>query len=452
MIRDLTTGSVTKNLLIFALPFMLSNLLQTLYNLVDMIVIGQFVGPAGLSAVSLGGEILHMTTFVGMGFATSGQIMISQYVGRGDTDAIKRTIGTMLTCILGSSFLVMAGFLAFAKPILNVLNTPAEAYSQALDYTVVCYIGTFFIFGYNTVSAILRGMGDSKRPLIFVAIAAVTNLVLDLLFIAVFDMEALGAALATVLGQALSFICSIIYLYRKRDSFGFDFKLASFKPDGEICRLLVKLGVPMTLQYCAINLSMLFVSSFTNSYGVVASAVTGVGSKLGSIASVVTSSLNAAGGAMAGQNFGAGKPERVSRMIGVIAVVGMSFAAVLSAVMIAAPEAVFGLFNQDAEVLEMAREYVPIAVLTFFGFAARSPFLALINGQGNARLALIMGLIDGVVARIGLALLFGIVFDMGIMGFWIGGAIAGFTPMLIGGIYYFGGFWKKHMLLIGENK
>ena len=450
MIRDLTSGSVTKNLLVFAFPFMLSNLLQTLYNLVDMIIVGQFVGAVGLSAVSIGGEALHLTTFIGTGFATSGQIMISQYVGRGDKDAVKRTIGTMFTGILGGSFLIMAAFLIFAEPLLHLLNTPAEAFSQALDYSVVCYIGTFFIFGYNTVSAILRGMGDSTRPLIFVAIAAVTNLVLDLLFVAVFNMESLGAALATVIGQAVSFLCSIAYLYRRRESFGFDFKLRSFKPDLECGRLLLKLGIPMALQYCAINISQMFVNAYINDYGVVASAVSGVGHKIGSIASIVTTSLSAAGGAMAGQNFGAGKQERISRMMGVIAIIGIAFCALLSAVMAVAPETVFGLFNNDPEVLAMSHDYVIVAVLTFFGFAVRAPFIALINGQGFASFALVMGLVDGVVARIGLALLMGIVFDMGIMGFWLGSAIAGFSPMLIGGVYYFSGLWKKYKLLIGD--
>ncbi len=450
MIRDLTTGSVAKKLLWFAIPFMLSNLLQTIYNLVDMVVVGQFVGSHGLSAVSIGGEALNLVTFIGMGFTSAGQIMISQYVGRQDHAAVRRTIGTMFTGILASSLVVTAGFLLFARQLLDALNTPAEAYAQALDYSVVCFAGTFFIFGYNIVSAILRGMGDSKRPFYFIALAAVTNLVLDLVFVAGLGMEAMGAALATVIGQALSFLCSLVYLYRRRESFGFDFKLRSFRPDGEAAKLLLRLGFPMCLQFCAISISQMFVNSYINAYGVVASAVTGVGNKLGQIASVVTTSLNTAGSAMAGQNFGAGKPERVSRIMGVIAIVGCAFCAVLSVVIVAAPEAVFSLFNTDPDVLAMAREYVPIAVLIFFGFAARSPFIALINGQGFAALSLVMGLIDGMVARVGLALLLGITFDMGIMGFWLGNAIAGYSPLLIGGVYYFSGLWKRHKLLIGD--
>ena len=451
MIRDLTSGSVTRQLLIFALPFMLSNLLQTLYNLVDMVIVGRFVGAAGLSAVAIGGEALQLTTFIGMGFTSAGQILISQYVGRGDRDAVRRTIGTMFSCILGASFAVMAAACALAHPLLRALNTPDAAYGQAYDYAIVCFAGTFFIFGYNIVSAVLRGMGDSRRPFVFIAIAAVTNLILDLVFVAGLKMGARGAALATVIGQALSFVCSVIYLYRRRESFGFDFRPASFRPDGEAVRVLIRLGLPMCLQYSAICISQMFVNSFINAYGVTASAVTGVGNKLGHIASVVTTSLNTAGSSMAGQNFGAGKPERVSRIMAVIAVVGCAFCAVLSAIMLAAPDAVFGLFNTDPDVLAMAPSYAPIAVLIFFGFAARAPFIALINGQGFASLSLVMGLIDSVVARVGLSYLLGVVLGRGIEGFWYGNAIAGYCPMLIGGVYYFSGLWKKRRLLIRED-
>lgn len=449
--QDLTVGRVAPQLLRFSVPFMLSNLLQTVYNLVDMVIVGQFVGSAGLSAVSIGGEALNLVTVIGMGFTSAGQILISQYVGRNDSASIRKTIGTMFTGILGASFLVAALFCAFSESLLNALNTPAEAFSQAYQYSMICFSGTFFIFGYNIVSSILRGMGDGTRPLIFVAIAAGVHLVLALLLVGCFDMGAAGAALATVIGQAVSFIISVVYLYHKREIFGFDFKPRSFIPDREVGLLLLRLGVPMCLHYCAINISQMFVNSFINAYGVVASAVTGIGSKLTQLASVVTTSLFTAGSAMAGQSFGANKPERVSRMMGVVAITGCGFAAILSAAVILAPEAVFRLFNQDPEVLAMAHSYIPVAVLLFFGFAARAPFVALINGQGFASLSLVMGIADGVFARVGLSMLLGIVCNLGIMGFWFGNAIAGYCVTLIGGIYYFSGIWKKRRLLIGEK-
>ena len=450
MVRDLTQGSVTRLLLRFAFPFMLSNLLQTVYNMVDMIVVGQYVGKVGLSAVGTGSEILHMMTFIGMGFSSAGQIMISQYVGRKDMASIKKTIGSMFTIILSSAVILTVACLVFAKPILNALNVPAEAYSEAFDYSIVCYIGLFFIYGYNTVSAILRGMGDSRRPFVFIAIAAVMNLVLDLLFVAVFDMRSFGAALATVMGQGFSFIVSVVYLYRHRDAFGFDFKLKSFKVDVAIMKLMMRLGLPMMLQSCAINISMLFVTSYINGYGVTASAVTGVGNKISLIMNVVSNSMNMAGSSMIGQNLAAGKQERVPKIVRTSMLVSCGFALLLSAIMLALPEQVFSLFNSEPEVLAMAHTYAPVAVINFFGFATRAPFFSLINGIGFASFGLFVGLMDGVVMRIGLILVFDKVFALGLFGVWLGHALAGYTCSFIGGGYYLSGRWKRRKLIIGD--
>lgn len=447
LIRDLTEGSVTKLLLVFAFPILLSNLLQTFYNMVDMVVIGQFVGSNGLSAVSIGGDVLHFLTFLAMGISGAGQVILSQYIGAGNRERIKGTIGTMFTMTFGCALILMVICLIFIDPILSAINTPPEAFSYAKDYGLTCILGLVFIYGYNLVSAILRGMGDSKRPFLFIAVATVTNLILDLVFVAAFRMGPFGAALATVIGQGVSFIWAIAYLYRHREAFGFDFKPESFKPDREVLPKLIKLGLPMCLQSAAINLSMIFVNSYINAYGVIASAVTGVGNKLGSITSVVTNALSTAGSSMVGQNIGAEKYHRVPRIIGVSLVIDLVFAAILSFMTVAFPKAIFGLFNSDPEVLDMAMTYIPVAVLLYVGFALRSPFFALINGSGNAKLNLILGLLDGVVCRIGLALLLGLALDMGIMGFWLGNAFAGYMPFVIGGVYFLTGKWKTPKLI-----
>jgi len=448
LIRDLTTGRVSKRLLMFATPLMLSNLLQTIYNMVDMIVVGQFIGSAGLSAVSIGGDILHLLTFIVMGFSNAGQVLISQYVGAGDKKSISRAIGTMFTFILSCAIVFSVICIILAHPILRALNTPPEAYRFAFDYSVTCYVGLFFIYGYNIVSAILRGMGDSKHPFLFIAIAAVSNLILDLLFVAVFNWQVFGAALATVLAQGLSFVWSLIFLYRRREAFGFDFKPESFKIDRGIFARLTKLGLPMCLQLGAITFSVLFVNSYINAYGVIASAVTGIGAKLGSITSVVTHAMSIAGSAMIGQSLGAGKRERIPRVVGFTLLINAVFALLLSLATVLFPSAIFGIFNSDPEVLGMAMFYVPVAVLIYWGAASRSPFIALINGSGQTRLNMTVGILDGVICRIGLALLLGITLDMGIKGFWYGNAIAGYVPFLIGVIYYFSGKWKYQKLII----
>ncbi|MGI5935958.1 MAG: MATE family efflux transporter [Oscillospiraceae bacterium] len=448
LMKDLTTGSVSRQLLIFAMPLMLSNLLQTVYNMVDMIVVGQFVGHEGLSGASIGGDILHLLAFVVMGFSNAGQVMISQYMGAGDKKSINSTIGTMFTFILSSAVVLSVFCVIFAHQILNAVNTPVEAYKYAFDYSMTCYVGLIFIYGYNTVSAILRGMGNSKQPFIFIAIAAVANIILDLIFVAVFKWSVFGAALATVIAQASSFIWSLIYLYRRREAFGFDFKLESFKINKHIFIRFIKLGLPMCLQSGAIMFSMIFVNAYINAYGVVASAVTGIGNKLGSITNVVTYAMSTAGSSMVGQSLGAGKRERIPKVVGFSLFIGLAFAAVLSLATVFFPEIIFGLFNNDAEVLDMAMIYIPVAILLYVGAAVRSPFMALINGSGQTRLNMIVGILDGVICRIGLALLMGMTFKMGVQGFWYGNAIAGFVPFLIGGVYYLSGKWKVQKLII----
>ncbi len=446
LIRDLTQGSVTRLLLIFAFPLLCSNLLQTVYNMVDMIVIGQFVGREGLSAVSIGGDVLHFLTFLVMGFSNAGQVILSQYIGAGNRDRIRGTIGTMFTVTfisaMGLTIVCYLGLDAF----LHAMNTPEECFDYARQYGLTCVLGLVFIYGYNLVSAILRGMGDSKHPFIFIAVATAVNLVLDLVFVAGLGMGPFGAALATVIGQGVSFLWAIFYLYRHKESFGFDFKPASFKPDPEVLPKLIRLGLPMILQSAAINFSMLFVNSYINSYGVVASAVTGVGNKLGSITAVVTNALSTAGSSMVGQNLGAEKYHRVPKIIGVSMVIDLAFAALLSFLTICFPRTIFGLFNSDPQVLDMSMTYIPVAVLLYVGFAMRSPFFALINGSGNAKLNLIVGLLDGVICRVGLAMLMGLAMGMGIMGFWLGNAFAGYMPFLIGGVYFLTGKWKRRLV------
>lgn len=446
IVRDLTQGSVTKLLLVFAFPLLCSNLLQTFYNMVDMVVIGQFVGKNGLSAVSIGGDVLHFLTFLVMGFSNAGQVILSQYIGAGQHDRVKGTIGTMFTVTFLMAVLLSVFCSIFLDDFLHLMNTPKECFDLARDYSFVCILGLVFIYGYNLVSAVLRGMGDSKHPLMFIAVATIVNLVLDLVFVAGFGLGPKGAALATVIGQAVSFLWAIFYLYQHKEAFGFDFRLQSFRPDREVLPKLAKLGFPMILQSAAINFSMLFVNSFINSYGVVASAVTGIGNKLGSITAVVTNALSTAGSSMVGQNLGAEKYHRVPKIIGISAIFDLAFALFLSIVTVFFPRTIFGFFNSDPEVLDMAMSYIPVAVLLYMGFAARSPFIALINGSGNAKLNLIVGLLDGVICRIGLALLMGLAMGMGIMGFWLGNAFAGYMPFLIGGVYFLTGKWKRRLV------
>ncbi|MDR1061738.1 MAG: polysaccharide biosynthesis C-terminal domain-containing protein, partial [Clostridiales bacterium] len=244
LIRDLTAGSIPRRLLAFAGPLFLSGLLQTTYNMADMAVVGHFGGSAGLSAVTNGGEILSFLTFVAIGFSNAGQVILSQLVGANRKESVGRLVGTLFTSMLGAALALTAACVALSDAMLGLINTPPEAWDGTADYVVICCLGLVFIYGYNLAGAILRGLGDSRHPFVFVAIASLVNVALDLLFVAVFGWGVAGAALATVIGQAVSFACALVFLYRRRAWLGFDFKPSSFRLDRELFPALVRLGVP----------------------------------------------------------------------------------------------------------------------------------------------------------------------------------------------------------------
>ena len=443
MRKDLTEGSVPKLLLTFAAPLFVSNALQAVYNIVDMIVVGQVIGGSGMSAVSTGGNILHLLTFVAMGFSSAGQVIIAREVGMRNNDAVKKTIGTLFTLLFAIAIVISVGCYVFRDPLLQVVNTPAEAYLYTMDYTVICILGLIFIYGYNVVSAIMRGMGDSKRPFMFVAIAAVINIVLDIVFVAFLNMEVAGAAWATVIGQSFSFIFAMVYLYRHKEGFDFDFQPKSFIPDGKAMEKIVALGVPMALQSAAISISQTVVAAWVNSFGLIASAIAGIIGKLNMMMGILSNSITTAAASMVGQNLGARKYDRIPKILAWGSVSALFLAVIAAVIVKMHPETIFGLFTSDAAVLTEASVIILPVILNFIGAATRCFAFGIINGSGNSKLNLCVAILDGMIARIGLAYLLGWVFAMGPKGFWLGDALAGFMPLVIGGTYYLLGGWRE---------
>ena len=443
-IRDFTQGSITRQLIPFALPLFLSNLLQVVYNMVDMIVVGHVLGKAGTSAVAVGGDISAFLTFIAMGFSSAGQVLIAKYIGSRQSHKLGRFVGTMTGFLMVCALLISSVALLFQDGILQLMNTPAESYQGAADYSAICMLGLVFIYGYNIVSAVLRGMGDSKHPFLFIGIAAALNVVLDILFVMVWDFGAGGAALATVISQGVSFLCCGIFLLKRREQFSLTLSWRDFiQWDGSMLASLVKLGAPMALKSASVQFSKLFVNSWINSYGVEVSAFAGIANKISSTANLVSNAMNTAGSTMVGQNLAAREYARVKKILLRLGQITLSIAIVMSTLLALFPEPVFRLFTQDQAVLDIAPGYVPIAVLLFFGSALRSMMNALINGSGNYRINFVTAILDGIVMRIGLALLFGLLLDMRHYGFWLGDALAGFTPFCVGLVFYLTGLWKK---------
>lgn len=442
-IRDFTEGPIIGPLFRFSLPFMLSNALQVFYNVVDMMIVGHYLGSTGIASVVNAGRIFIFLTMVSVGLSTSGQIYVAQLVGQKRKDALNAAIGTFFsTCLILGCILSALG-LVFSHRILQIIDVPPEAMDGAYTYLRVCAAGLVFSFGYNMVASVLRGMGDSLRPFLFVAIASIANLVLDIVFIASFGLGTFGAALATILGQALSFLFAVVFLARRREQFGFDFRPQSFLPRRDVFRAQMRLGVPFVVRFAAINVSMIYVLKLVNGLGLAASAVFGIGVQMDDIVTKITQGIMQASTAMVGQNYGAGKFDRIGRIVKGGWLLSFGFYAVYTFFLLFRTEGMFRMFTDNPEVLALAPVFAWNIVWQFPGLVLMRGTNGFINGIGNARLALIFGLLDGVVLRIGFSWALGSWMGMGLKGYVLGYAIACYGMGVPTLIYYLFFPWQK---------
>ena len=446
-IKDFTSGNITKQLIVFSAPLFLSNLMQVIYNMADMFIVGQVHGKVGISAVSVGGDLCNLLTFVAIGFSAAGQVLVAKHIGAGEKDKIGRFTGTMSAFFFASAAVISILSIIFQNALLRFMQTPDSAYKDASEYSFICMAGLVFIYGYNLVSAVLRGMGDSKHPFIFISLAAVMNIVLDVIFVVKLGIGAKGAALATVISQGTSFIMCAVFLFRKRKQFELTATLREFIiPDRAMLKALVKLGVPMAIKMASVQISKLFVNSQINAYGVEVSAFSGIANKIASISNLISQAMNTAGSTMVGQNIAAAKEDRVKGILKVLAVITLSVSTAMTVGFYLFQNEIIGFFaDGDASVVAIGEHFFFIALLLFYASAMRAIMNALLNGSGNTKVNFATAIFDGIVLRFGLAILFGMVLKMGYYGFWLGDALAGFTPFVIGVIFYFTGSWKKNM-------
>ena len=445
--KDFTSGSIPKQLLLFMLPFMASNALQVLYSTIDMIIVGKYVGTPGLSAVSQSSQILNFATMVCFGFSNGGQVLISQALGAGKRKEMSQIIGTLFSLISIFAIVMSVVFLAAKGWILEIMNIPAESYAFAEDYIIICGAGLFFTAGYNMVSAVLRGMGDSKRPFLFICIASGVNLVLDILFTGIFKWEVAGAAWATIIGQAVSFVFSLWYLYRHKEGFGFDFGRESFRINKHYTKMILSLGTPMAIQSGCINLSMLYVSSMVNDVGVVASATFGVGIRIDDIINKISQGIQFAALPMVSQNIAAGEQKRSVKVVHWAWIYSIIMTVVSMIAYVAFGKELFMIFSDDPAVHEMSGTFITAILWLFPALALMRGTGAFIQGIGFAKFSMVLALLDGVILRIGLSWLFGIALGWGFFGFVLGYALAPYGNAIPGMIYFLSGKWKKRKVL-----
>ena len=447
LINNFTEGSIPRQLIRFMLPFMASNALQIVYSLVDMIVVGQFVGSAGLAGVSQGSMIVLFFSMFCLGFSSSGQILISQLVGADRRDDLNSVIGTLFSITLLGGLLFTALTLLLRFSIVDLLMVPVEARDMALSYVLICGGGLVFTVGYNTVSAILRGMGDSRHPFIFITISSVLNLCLDLLLTGYLGFGVAGAAIATVFSQAVSFIVSIVFLYRRKQEFYFDFKLSSFRILREVFLKMLKLGIPLALQACTINISMMICNSFINQVGVVAAATYGVGLKIDDIANKITLGIQYAAAPMVGQNFGARKVNRVRSVVYWTWIIGGIFFGTFMVCYLLFGKQIFSLFTTDPEVIALAPVFIANVIWTFPGMAVMRGTSSFFQGTGNATMLMVLAFVDSGL-RVALCWLMGIVLDLGFTGFVLGFSLAVYGIAVPGALYFFFYPWAKQKSMV----
>ena len=448
VIQDFTRGALFKPMLLFSIPFMLSNAFQVLYNMADMIIVGQYAGKQGISAVMTGGFLVMFMTMIGMGVATGGQVLVSQLIGKGEKNKLNSAIGTLISMNLLAAIVIAVGAVLLARPLLKLLDTPGEAWADSYDYLVICGGGIVFIYIYNVIAAVLRGVGDSLRPFIFIVVSALLNIGLDMLFVAVFRWGVAGAAVATVLSQALAMIMALEYMFRRRKEFGLDFSLKSFRLEYHMLIALIKLGVPFAVRFGAINISMIFVVSLINSLGVAASAAFGIALRLDELANKISQGVMMAVSTIVGQNIGAGKFDRIRRGVYYAWGICGGFFLIFGLIMYFFPKSMFAIFTGDESVLSLAPVIVGGLLLHYPALLIMKGTNGFVQGIGNAMFGLIIALLDGLVCRVFFSWFLGIHLGMGLSGLVLGYALATYSTALPNLFYFLFVPWHRRKTVI----
>lgn len=354
--KNLTNGSVLKNIAYFSLPYLLSYFLQTLYGLADLFIIGQFEGVASTTAVSIGSQVMHMLTVMIVGLAMGSTVCIGQAVGAGDKKHASAAIGNTVTLFMLLSVVITALLLALVRPIVSVMSTPAEAADGTRAYLTICFIGIPFITAYNIISSIFRGLGDSKSPMIFIAVACAANIALDYIFIGAMGLGPAGAALGTTLSQAISVVFSLVVILRRKS--GISLERRDLHPQRDTMGRLLRIGVPVAAQDGLIQIAFIVITVIANRRGLDAAAAVGIVEKIISFVFLVPSSMLSTVSALCAQNIGAGKQARAEQTLRYAVIIAVSFGIIIALLTQFISEQAVGLFTPDVIVITLGGQYL----------------------------------------------------------------------------------------------
>ena len=356
MEKDLTTGSVLKNIVFFSLPYLLSYFLQTLYGMADLFIIGQFDGVASITAVSVGSQVMHMLTVMIVGLAMGATVIIGKAVGGKQMDQASLAVGNTVTLFMGVAGTVMIVLLLLVKPIVAVMSTPTAAVSGTITYLTICFIGIPFITAYNIISSIFRGLGDSKSPMYFIIVACGANILLDYLFIGGLHMGAAGAALGTTLSQTISVIVALCVIRKKQT--GIRLQKSDFKLQGQTMGQILQIGIPVALQDGFIQIAFIVITIIANRRGLNEAAAVGIVEKIIGVVFLVPSTMLSTVSALSAQNIGAGKHDRAAGTLRYALLITVGYGIVVAIVMQFVSYQVVGLFTDDTVVVRLGDQYL----------------------------------------------------------------------------------------------
>lgn len=356
MERQFTSGNVFKTIIRFSVPFFLSYFLQTLYGMADLYIVGQFNGIAHITSVSVGSQVMHMVTVMIVGLAMGATVTIGQATGANKKSEASDYIGNTMTLFLTGSVLLSGLLLLFVNPIVSVMATPVEAVEATKRYLLICFIGIPFITAYNIISSILRGLGDSKSPMYFIIVACICNIGLDYVFIGVWNLGSVGAALGTVISQTISVIIAFVVI-RRRDM-GISLCKKNFCMQKEIVGRIVRIGIPVALQDGFIQIAFLIITIIANSRGLNDAAAVGIVEKIIGMVFLVPSSMLSTVSALAAQNNGAGKHERSIQTLRYAVLICLIYGIVIATIVQFCSGGIIGLFSDDAQVIRLGSSYI----------------------------------------------------------------------------------------------
>ena len=441
--KDLTTGHEGKSIFFFAMPMLIGSLFQQLYNTADSIIVGRFIGKEAMAAVSGANPIMFLLVAALMGVSLGFSILVSQFYGSGDLKKVKATIDTTYILLFIGSILISILGIVFGGPMLKLMNTPESVFAQSKLYLTIIFSGILFSAGYNSVSAILRGLGDSVTPLYFLIIATILNIVLDLTFIVVLRMGVEGVALATIMAQAVSFIISIIYLNKKHEVL--KFKIKGIVYDNKIFKDGLRLGLPSGVQQMLFSIGNMALQFLVNSYGTSAMAAFGAGLRIENFISLPIMNLGSAVSTFVAQNIGAGENERVKKGIRESIKMTLVLAVTVIALILLFRENLIALFNTDKDVIKIGSSYL-IIIGPFFLFIGTSFVLSsAMKGAGDSMFALISSIVSLWLGRLPASYMLSKFF--GTDGIWMGIPFGWTLGLIVTVIYYKKGHWKTKAIV-----